>query len=237
MINCPACQALNEPNSRFCINCGQVLPGNQMAEPSSNPSLVYRRYLAIATARVVIALFLVWFLKGVLLNLSFIEGLIIPSIPFSAAQMINLIAYLVAFVLLVGFTQTLRSYWALSFPTLANLTPALLVIIYVVLLSIVYQALLPILVELINDPRDFVLALQVTLAILAVILLAWVGKIIYDALPGWLGSIRFDTPNAASNNLICAHCGKVNPGDHQYCGYCGQALFSTPERPTADELP
>lgn len=225
MISCPNCQSLNEPNSRFCMSCGQTLADAQVANPAArNPIQGYRRSLFIATGQTVIALFLVWFLRGVLTSLSFVEGLIVPEVPFSAAQIITFIAYLIAFFLLVGYAQTLRAYWALAFPALRSLVPALLVIIYVVLLSFAYQALRPILVELMDDPRDFVLALRVVLTILSVALLAWAGKAIYDALPGWLGGIRFETSPAAYGGLTCTNCGQTNPVGHQFCGYCGQSL-------------
>lgn len=225
MISCPNCQALNEPNSRFCIGCGQTLAGVRAANPTAkNPTQGYRRNLFVATGQTVIALFLVWFLRGVLTSLSFVEGLVVVDIPFSAAQVITFIAYLIAFFLLIGLAQTLRAYWPLAFPALRSLTPALLVIIYVVLLSFAYQALRPILVELLDDPRDFVLALRVVLTILSVGLLAWAGKAIYDSLPGWLGEIRFETPSGAYSGLICANCGQTNPADHRFCGYCGQTL-------------
>lgn len=229
MINCPNCHTQNEPNSRFCINCGYVLTDIQSANPAAaaNPTQLHRRYLALVTGRVVIALFLIWFLRSILLSLSFVEGLFIPEIPFSVEQIITFFAYLVAFFLLIGYSQTLRTYWAPAFPSLASLTPALLVVIYVILLSFAYRALLPILLVLVDDPGDVVLALRVILTVLAISLLVWAGKVIYDALPGWLGSIRFDSQAVVMGTSSCAHCGKTNPTDHQYCGYCGQVLIQT----------
>jgi len=29
------------------------------------------------------------------------------------------------------------------------------------------------------------------------------------------------------NKLICPHCGKLNPIDHSYCGFCGAPLKNT----------
>jgi hypothetical protein len=183
-----------------------------------------RRQLGIATARLFIALLLIWLLRSILVNLSFVEGLLIPDVPFAVEQLITFIAYAAAFVLLIGYTQTLRTGWALAFPSLASLTPALVGIIYVVLLSLAYRALLPVIIELVDDPRDFILALRVILVILAIILLSWAGKVIYDALPGWLASIRMGTTQANDGQMACLHCGRLNQATMSYCGYCGHAL-------------
>jgi uncharacterized membrane protein YhaH (DUF805 family) len=44
-------------------------------------------------------LLLVWLLQTILVNLSFVEGLRLPNIPFTMAQIITFIAYLIAFML------------------------------------------------------------------------------------------------------------------------------------------
>mgnify|MGYP001205420963 CR=1 FL=1 len=229
MVNCPNCRTQNEPNSRFCISCGCVLTEVRSSNPAAttNPTQVHRRYLALATGRIVIALFLIWFLRGILLSLSFVEGLFLPGTQFSIEQIITFFAYLVAISLLIGYSQTLRTYWTPAFPSLASLIPALLVVVYVILLSFGYRALLPILLVLVDDPSDIVLALRVILTVLAISLLIWAGKVIYDALPGWLGSIRFDSQAVVAGTGTCTNCGRSNPTDNQYCGYCGQVLIQT----------
>lgn len=226
MITCLNCNTPNSPESRFCISCGQTLAGQVAGsgETAVSATSFMRRQLGIATARLLITLLLIWLLRSILINLSFVEGLRIPDFPFTIEQLITFIAYAVAFVLLIGYTQTLRTYWTPAFPSLASLTPALVGIIYVVLLSLAYRALLPLITNLVDDPRDFILALRVVLVILAIILLSWAGKVIYDALPGWLGSIRMDTPKADDGQRACLHCGRLNPAAMKYCGYCGQAL-------------
>ncbi len=231
MIICTNCNTPNSPESRFCISCGQTLAGQVAGsgETAVSPTNFMRRQLGIATARLLIALLLIWLLRSILVNLSFVEGLLIPEVPFAVEQLITFIAYAAAFVLLIGYTQTVRIGWASAFPSLASLTPALVGIIYVVLLSLAYRALLPVIIELVDDPRDFILALRVILVILAIILLSWAGKVIYDALPGWLGSIRMDTPKVDSGQRACLHCGLLNQAAMSYCGYCGHALKSDTE--------
>jgi hypothetical protein len=196
-----------------------------ISSPTFTPSSSFhRRQLGVATGRLFIALILVWLFRSILVNLSFVEGLILPDVPFTAPEIITFLAYLIAFVLLLGYTQTLRSHWAAAYPQLASLTPALVVIIYVILLSFAYRALLPIILTLADDPRDFVLALRVVLAVLALILLFWAGKVIYDALPAWLSGIRFDTPTVQEAQVTCLNCGQINPASMSYCGRCGQPL-------------
>jgi hypothetical protein len=224
MITCPNCQAQNEAGSRFCISCGHDLSGVP-AEGSTAVAQtgLYRRYLGVSTGQFLIALLLVWLLRSILVNLSFVEGLRLPDIPFTMAQIITFIAYLIAFVLLVIYADALRSHWPRAFPRLASLTPALTVIIYVILLSLAYRALLPVILSLVDDPGDFILLLRVALTVLALVLLGWAGKVVYDALPGWLSTIRFTVPQVESAEVACLNCGHLNVSGMKFCNHCGQA--------------
>jgi hypothetical protein len=91
--------------------------------------------------------------------------------------------------------------------------------------------LLPLFTTLIDDSADFVLVLQIVLLVLAIILLGWAAKVIYDALPGWLSSVRFDMPVGTGPEVACLNCGQLNPAAVQYCGHCGNAL---PQRHDVD---
>ncbi|MBE2221286.1 MAG: hypothetical protein IAF02_07085 [Anaerolineae bacterium] len=228
MITCPKCQTPNEPNSRFCISCGQVLsdaqPGTAVVVDATH---WHRRQLAIKTAQVVITLFLIWFFRSILIDLTFVKGLYYSEFPFTLEEIVTFIAYFIAFILLVGYTKTLRTHWPPAFPAVASLTPALLVVIYVILLSLMYKALLPIMLQVVADPGDLLLALRVILALLAIILLFWAGKVIYDALPAWLDSIHFTT-TPVDGQIVCTQCGRINAPDHQFCGYCGHTLRQPP---------
>lgn len=228
MVNCPNCNSQNSPGSRFCINCGQTLSGQP--ESSGVKQLPYtkmhRRQLWEATARLLITLILTWLLRSILVNLSFIEALVIPDFPFSAEQIISFIFYVIVFWLLIKYTQTIQIHWEPVFPHLASLTQPLVITVYVILLSLAYRALLPIIVTLVDDPVDLLLVLRVILAILAIILLSWVGKSIYDALPGWLSRLRFESP---PDQKACSNCGRLNNVSMNYCGYCGQSFSAEVE--------
>lgn len=230
MINCPKCQTPNDPNSRFCISCGQVLTDGQQVSSTAviDSAHWHRRQLAIATGQVGITLFLIWFFRSILVDLSFVKGLYYSEFPFTLEEVITFIVYIIAFILLIGYAKTLRTHWAPAFPSVASLTPALLVVIYVILLSMVYKALLPIMLEIVEDPVDLLLAMRVILALLAVILLFWAGKVIYDALPIWLDSIHFTSTPPTVGQIVCTQCGRINPPDHQFCGYCGHTLIPQP---------
>jgi hypothetical protein len=228
MITCPNCQAQNEPGSRFCISCGQGLESvsekNALAAPQDN---IYHRTLGLATGQTLIALFLVWVVQTVLVSLSFVEGLRLPSVPLTMPQIITTIAYLVAIVLLVVFANKLGSYWPRAYPRLASLTTALTAVVYIVLISLAYRALLPVINSLVDNPSDFILILRVALTILALVLLIQATQVIYEALSGWLSGFRFNLPKIVSAEVACLNCGRLNVSGMKFCNFCGQAAIES----------
>lgn len=227
MVTCPNCQTQNESGSRFCISCGHDLSNEVVGGGTAVVHTgFYRRHLGVSTGQIMIALLLIWLLRSIFVNLTFVEGLTLPEVPFTAAQIITFIAYLVAFVLLINFVSTLRTHWPIAYPRLASLTPALTVIIYVMLISLAYRALLPLILDLVDDPGDFVLVLRVILTVLALILLAWAGKIVYDALPSWLSSIRFGATQDEIGDIACLNCGRIQTAALQSCAHCWHVLTS-----------
>lgn len=224
-MNCPNCNTVNDPASQFCINCGQTLPRTGSMSPAARPlAHSQRQLLGIVTGRFVIGLLLIWLLRGIVVNLSFVEGLRIPEVPFTAAEMLTFIAYVIILVLLFGYLQSLRALWPRAFPRAVAVLPALTAVIYVIALSAIYTVLTPLIINLVDDPADLLLALRFILLILALALLGWAGKIIYDALPDWLRSIRFAVPSGGEAEVACLYCGRLNPGSLTFCGYCGHSL-------------
>ena len=228
MITCPNCQAQNEPGSRFCISCGQSIEGvaekNTMAVPQEN---IYQRTLGLAAGQTLIALFLVWVVQTILISLSFVEGFRLPNITLTVPQIITSIAYLAALVLLVLFANTLGSHWPRAYPRLASLTTALTAVIYIVLISLAYRALLPVITSLVDNPADFILILRVTLTLLALVLLIRAAQVIYEAFSSWLSGIRFNLPKLASAEVACLNCGRLNVVGMKFCNYCGQAAIES----------
>lgn len=224
-MNCPNCNTVNDSGSRFCISCGEPLLISADSPAASQPfARSPRHLLGIVTARVLIGLLLVWILRAILINLAFVETLRFPEVPLTAPQLVTMLTYLVAIVLLLGYARSLRSLWAQAFPKAAAFAPALTAIIYVLVLSAVYATLLPLFSAFIDDSADFILTLRIILLILAIILLGWAAKVIYDALPGWLSTVHFDLPVSSAPEIACLNCGQLNATAVHYCSRCGHAL-------------
>lgn len=225
MITCPHCLVQNTAGNRFCISCGQSLENaapveSHMVLPEAS---VYQRQLGMATGQTLIALLLVWLVQTTLVGLSFVEGLRLPNIPLTVPQIITFIAYLIAFILLLTYANTLGSYWSPAYPRLASLTPVITVVIYVVLISLAYRALLPVIRALVDDPGDFILVLRVALTIVVLVLLIWAARVAYEVLTNWLSNIRFSLPRIGDAAVACLHCGHLNVSGMKFCSNCGQS--------------
>lgn len=226
-MKCTNCGSENEVGSRFCLNCGQSLTASTGQPKTGVGTLlkIYeRRLLALASGRLVIILLLLWLFRSILINLSFIKSLQFPDIPFTAVELVTLITYLAILGLLVNYVQTLRSQWPRAFPSLQAVVPVMTAIFYVVILSLIYSALIPILAQLIDDPGDFILILRTALLILSVALFGWGVWVIYQALPGWLSTIRLNMPDGKQEIVVCLKCGRLNEANSENCHACGNSL-------------
>ena len=92
-MECPACNTINDDQNDFCMNCGQALiksapSGYQAVQPQNEA----RQLLGIYTIRIVIALFVVWFVKAILLWLPFTKNIQIPDIPITINAIITSLA-------------------------------------------------------------------------------------------------------------------------------------------------
>jgi hypothetical protein len=182
--------------------------------------------LGSTTVRLILGLLLIWMVRTILIRLSFIEGLLIPEVPFSAETIITFFAYVAAFVILLVFAQSLRPLWTPAFPRASGVGTALTTVIYVLMLSMVYSALRPLFLTLIDAPAEILLVLRVVLMVLAIILLSRAGQVIYQAIPNWLNNLRLDS--IAISHTSCPNCSQLNDKNMKFCGYCAA--------PLADEL-
>lgn len=233
MFACPNCNTQNEDGSRFCISCGQVLdspapfafreipPPQAMPAAPSNPA---GRMLGIATGRVLIGILLVWFLRAVMLSFSFAGGEIFSDFAITVESLITVIAYLAIIAMLISYANSLRTYWPRAFPQASSATTALTAIVYLIVLVMAYKAFLPFLVGVLDNSFEVIRWLNVLLSLIALALLAWAVKVIYDALPAWLNGIRFDGTPTAQGTIACLNCGRLNPLENDYCGHCGHEL-------------
>lgn len=198
-MNCPNCGADNEAGSRFCISCGSGLVGGISFETevggggwparSGNP---FRRQIGYATARVVVGVLLAFFIRSILLGLSFVDELIIPDFPLRVFQLVDMLTYVVVIILLVAFMQMIRANWLQAFPRARELSPAIVSVLLVLALSWLYRALLPLVVQILDNPADFLLVLRITLFLLALFLLGRAGLLVYGAVPVWLDGLSLD---------------------------------------------
>lgn len=85
-MNCPNCGTANEPNSRFCIKCGQPLAEATSASPPVTG--VQPNRLAILTLRLIIVLLLLWLLRFVVVRLPFTPNPPIPDASWTAGLQI-----------------------------------------------------------------------------------------------------------------------------------------------------
>lgn len=183
---CPRCSKENEETAEFCIHCGFTLrkPAEGKAQTLSSGT-----YLLIMTLRFLLAVFGLWILKEVLINLSFIKEVTIPNFPLTVITIINLIFFVLMILLIFGFAALVARMWPKVFPGYQEGGKAINVILYLILLSITYQALRPMAASFLADVSGL-MVLQVVLSVIALILVLWVAIILYRALPGWLNNIR-----------------------------------------------
>lgn len=226
-MNCPNCNAYNEPGSQFCINCGyslaSVTAGSGGASASTSGEERARQLLGIHTLRLVFGLLVLFIFYRVLINLSFVETMRIPDFPFTVVEIIRAIVYLVALVLLIGYVQSLRSLWPRAFPKWSSFTALLAALIYVAIIAAAYQAIARILFEITEEP-DAVLVLQVVLLVLALLVLGAAWVTFYSEMPGWLRNLRLSVPISATQDVACLNCGHLNPDTNRYCGNCGEEM-------------
>jgi len=220
---CPNCGTPNDPHSRFCIKCGQTLDGSP-ANSASGLARSHPGLLAVLTARLGIALLLLWMLRSILLRLPFTRGIRLPpEVPLSLEEIITAITYLVALFMLLAYAQAIWSLWPQAFPRHAALTPALAALVYVAVLVVGYHAFAGLILTLTQEP-EFLLVLRVVLLVLAAIFLIWAGVVIYNHLPAWIASLRFEAPSGSRLEIACLNCGRLNPANMKYCGHCGKPL-------------
>lgn len=226
-MNCPNCNAYNDPGSQFCINCGQSLAGGASGTapvaPAPGVAQTSRQLLGIHTLRLLFALLVLFIFYKVLINLSFVEQIVIPDFPFTVTQIVRALVYLVALVLLLGYAQALRSLWPRAFPRWSAASTLLVALIYVAIFAAAYSAIATPLLVLTEEP-DAVLVLQIVLLILALFVLgaAWVS--FYSDMPSWLRDLRLSVPVSVSQDVACLNCGHLNPGTNRFCGNCGHDL-------------
>ncbi|MFN2302766.1 MAG: hypothetical protein ACK2TV_03450, partial [Anaerolineales bacterium] len=154
----------------------------------------------------------------------FAHGVIFTNFNITVESVITLLAYVAIIAMLLSYAGSLRTYWPRAFPHAASATAALTAIIYVMVLALAYSAVRPFLMSLLTDSNEVFRWVNIFLSIVVIALLAWAVKVIYDALPQWLDSIRLDETAVSRGATACLNCGHISPDDMNYCGNCGHQL-------------
>jgi phosphoglycerol transferase MdoB-like AlkP superfamily enzyme len=135
--------------------------------------------------------------RSMLIQQPFTEKFRLPDVPLTTPEIITIVVYGIALVLLIQFAQIVWSLWPRAFPQMAPLAPALAALVYVLVLGAVYTAVeRPILVWA-QDP-NLLLAVQGVALLIAIGLLVWAGAAIYAFVPAWINSLRFETSPVSS---------------------------------------
>ncbi len=229
-MTCPNCGTLNDPQSRFCIKCGQSLAGTATAATGAPgpapayPPVSYRRLLAIHTAQALTGVVVLYVFRSLLTSqLTFLDGLRLPDVPLSAGAILNLIVNIGLVVLLVRYAQALAGLWPPAFPGAAALAPVVVALVGVTALVVGYDPV-AILLSLALRDRTGIQVVQALVLLVALGLLIWAGLALYRFVPAWVAQVRFARPLTVSAQVACLRCGRVNTGEVGFCGQCGSPL-------------
>jgi len=188
-MNCPHCNTPNDPSNRFCVNCGRDIHVQPMAR--GTPSAVGA--LGVQTVQLFIALFGLSILNSILTGLAFVEELRIPDFELSTPSVITFLIYFVAVILLVNYVRMLSFLWPQAFPRYPEVMALVGGVIYLILFTLAYQGLKPLILAYATDTIPLTL-LQVILLFVSLIMVGRASVIVYNALPVWLSDLRWQMP-------------------------------------------
>lgn len=189
MIPCPNCRVSNQPGSTFCINCGAPLDAGRLQ--ASARSLFW-----IITGRLGVSLLILWVLRSILTGLDFVRATVVPGLEsFPLPDVISLAVYLGIAFMLVSYLQSLSRLWGQAFPNLAQAHTLINLVIYLVLFNQVYKGV-SLLVTRTDADREILTFTGLALVIAAIVLAVRVFILVYQALPGWLASLKLDLTHA-----------------------------------------
>jgi membrane protease subunit (stomatin/prohibitin family) len=245
-MNCPQCNTPNDPEYKFCLNCGEPLSGESKVKSadeeirippikdllSATPRSIARsipELLQVLTIRMFVILVGLWLLKVILNSLPFIRDM--QAIQISAKRLpittiTDTIVYLIIIALLVSYSRTLSVLWPQALPRYKEAVKFLELLIYLVILIVLYNAAQPLILTVASNPRQTLSNFQHLLFIVSLILLVYAIVILYQRLPYWLPSIRqwltYSFPKG--NEVACLNCGNLNSANAAFCIHCGHQI-------------
>jgi hypothetical protein len=152
-----------------------------------------RRLFVSYTVQFLVGLMVLLLFRSLLVQQSFTQRFRLPDVPLTTVEIITIIVYAIALILLIQFAQMIMTLWPRAFPQLGPLAPALAALVYVFVLGAVYTAIERPLVVWAGDPNLLLVVQGVTLLV-AIGLLVWAGAAIYSFIPAWINSLRFELP-------------------------------------------
>lgn len=233
-MECPNCGTYNEPGSQFCISCGQPLPGQAAsgAQPAASRQQqavsaehnVARELLGRATMVTILSLLLLFLFRWLLANFSFVQQFRVgEEIVLTGNSLLTILVYTAALVLLLRYATSIWRYWSSAFPRLMPLTQVVAATIYALAVAALYNALVPVVVILADDP-EILTALRTLAVLAAVILLAYAWIKFFRNAPIVVAQIRLNRILGPSAYIACPACDSPNPTGMSYCGHCGEPL-------------
>jgi hypothetical protein len=224
-MNCPKCNTVNEPNSSFCVNCGESLSDKAVTKtaPLANSP---KELLGLLTIRTVVILIGLWLVHLILNWLPFVTEMRIPGININMPVIITSVIYFVIVIVLLSYAKMLRVLWQQSFPQAPEFGSVLAALVYLGILVAVYYAIRPLLRTFITDP-NIITIFQVILFVIAIMLIVPALSILYQSMPRWMAAIRRYSLADTGNQVACLSCGHINQADQQHCSQCGAKLVPT----------
>lgn len=187
-MNCPHCNTPNDPSNQFCMSCGKPMKADATLA-ANRPAVSPSEWLGILTIRLVAALFGLWILNKILTQLSFVKELKIPDFDVTPASIISAVLFLVMILLLLGFARLLGVLWPRTFPKAPEAVLIWNAIIYLIVLSVGYTALRPVIQGFFDEP-EVLMVFQIVLVVIALLIVIRPSIVIYKALPTWLVHLR-----------------------------------------------
>ncbi|MCI0520799.1 MAG: zinc ribbon domain-containing protein [Chloroflexi bacterium] len=185
-MNCPHCNTVNDPANQFCVSCGQpihIAEGAPPARPAGGLSA--GETLSMLTLHLALSLLGVWLLRAVLMGLSFVKQFQIPDFDVPTVSLISALAYLFIILIVINYARSFAVLWPQAvrgYPALGSLLVSFL---YIIVLSALYKAFQPFIIELDPDP-EMMLFIQGVLIVLALFILGRAFLLAYQGLAPWL---------------------------------------------------
>jgi len=225
-MNCPKCNTVNEPNTSFCVNCGESLSEKTVAKASPLANSP-KELLGLLTIRTVVILIGLWLVHLILNWLPFVTEMRIPGINIDLPVIITSVIYFVIVIVLLGYAKMLRVLWQQSFFQAPEFGSVLAALVNLGILVAVYYAIRPLIRTFVADP-NIITIFQAILFVIAIMLIVPALIILYQSMPRWLAAIRRYSLAGTENQVACLSCGHINQANQQHCSQCGAKLVPTP---------